>query len=990
MQSASENRLCKLTMTTYKWNDFAKVISGDAEYLHKPTQTPHKAIARQGLGKSNGVIIEGFEFTYALVPDLETDISVNAKCFYDASNEIKTETITTKKNATDGCGFITPAKARKLAGELGLNYLPSCFQIRYGQVKGILIVFDFKKCSRGVIKEDILFTESMWKSDFDADKAQFLVANVSKAPRLYGEFNYQMITCLNSQISFDEILPYIEDIKAHMERALSNSEDAMKFLGILSDISSLESDEGDARNSCVDKVSAIIQANPQLALNIKWVKQSIKKKIDLVSKKMLFGKIPMPQSSVSIMAPDPLAFFNRLRLNSNGGYNFTDGKLVVPAHKQARELAAREFRYGDYQGELLATRNPLTHHAQIRKLQCVNHEGSAEWYKYLGQVIIFNAHDETVLGMGGADHDGDMSILTKLFTDKFQQTDYIIYNANNTGDKQAKAILTEEVVQRGIRANLQQNMLGVICNINTRCLELLNDKKALNKFIKLAGYTGDNSFGIKNAPQMPYKPKFKDMPTAIAYLEKLNHQLTTLSELEVDRPKTGYANRFSQNQQEYALPYAPYWFSKVKGRLDRFLDRPAESQSYNWLKAPVRTLSKNYNKGKIVKVIHDTLKSGRRNNERWVQRTIELMTDCDTIMGNMQHFIQEQILDMKIDAGSCFSILESLNGASILDINEAQYIMDSVRSVYKNYCHAIAGNIRAMKDGNISQDDFDNALEDIINLSDDQLRSISSDRAAIAYAAYVLSWENSYGSQSFPFLTALDGMVALLNDVRTTDFFEINLRRSIPRHLAPLLNEAGHIVIYNRQCRLPERIDPSKTYFGDFALPNGSYELHRDLKGGVSLIIPKSAPKDKLHIVPYNDTAVFSLKVSYKASELMPGHQNGEYVTQLMAGNVVTFQEATLGANTQYAVYAGDTWVGTIFEDQSNGWVLRKEIVKTLLGKEYSLLNIPRTGVKINTNSFTTGTGKARTAQVLTFTPQAKPVEERVTVATPAPLAVAV
>ena len=490
-------------------------------------------------------------------------------------------------------------------------------------------------------------------------------------------------------------------------------------------------------------------------------------------------------------------------------------------------------------------------------------------------------------------------------------------------------------------------------------------------------------------PQMPYKPKFKDMPTAIAYLEKLNHQLTTLSELEVDRPKTGYANRFSQNQQEYALPYAPYWFANIKGQLDVYLNRPAESQSHNWLKEPVRTLSKNYNEGKTVKVIHDTLKSSSRNNERWVQRTIELMTDGDTIMGNIQHFVQEQILDMKIDAGSCFSILESLNGASILDINEVEYIMDSVRSVYKEYCYAIAGNISAMKNGSISQDDFDNALENIINVSDDQLRSITSDRTAIAYAAYVLSWENGYGSQSFPFLTALDGMVALLNDVRTTDFYEINLRRSIPRHLAPLLSEAGHIVIYNRQCRLPERIDPSKTYFADVALPNGSYELHRDLKGGVSLIIPKSAPKDKLHIVPYNDFAEFSLKVSYKASELMPEHQNGEYVTRLMANSVVTFQEATLSANTQYAVYAGDTWVGTIFDDQSNGWVLRKEIVKTLLGKEYTLLNIPCTGVKINTNSFTTGTGKARSAQVLTFT-QAKPVEERVYAATPVPMAVAV
>jgi len=29
MQSASENRQCKLTMTTYKWDSFAKTISGD-------------------------------------------------------------------------------------------------------------------------------------------------------------------------------------------------------------------------------------------------------------------------------------------------------------------------------------------------------------------------------------------------------------------------------------------------------------------------------------------------------------------------------------------------------------------------------------------------------------------------------------------------------------------------------------------------------------------------------------------------------------------------------------------------------------------------------------------------------------------------------------------------------------------------------------------------------------------------------------------------
>ena len=984
MQSASENRQCKLTLTTYKWKSFAKTISGDARYLYEPTQTAQKAIARQGLGKSNGNIIEGFQFTFAVVPDLKTDITFEARCYSDTKNLITAETINTKRTATDGCGFISPAKAKELANRLELSYLPSAFQVRYGQVKGIIVVFDFHKYTSGVIKEDILFTDSMWKSDFDTEKVQFLVANVSKPARSYTEYNYQMLTTLNSDLTFEDISPYMEDIRAHMEKALSSPEAALKFLGILSDISSLDSDDEDNGDGydCVDKVSAVIQANPQLAMNIRWVKQSIKRKIDLVSKKMLFGKIPMPKSAVSIIAPDPLAYFNRLRLDDKGGYGFTKGKMVVPAHKQANELARREFYRNGFEGELLAFRNPLTHFAQIRKLGCVNHKNAAYWYRHLGQVVVFNAHDETAAGMGGADFDGDMCIISELFTDKFNQAPFIIYNNNDTGDKQAKVVLTEEVVQKGIRTNLQQNMLGIICNINTRCVELMNDPVALRKFVMLAGHTGDRSFGTKDIPQMPYKPKFQDEQTAIAYLENLNHQLTTLSELEVDRPKTGYINRFFANQQEYALPFTPYWFASIKGQLDKYQSRPAEALSQNRLGEPVRTLTKQYNGGKLIKTICDTLKPGRRNKEHWIQRTIDMMSDGDSIMANIQRFVQTQILDMEIDEESCFSIIESLKCASILYMDEAERIMDAVRAVFRSYCREIAGNIRAMREGSIDQDDFKNALENTINICDEQLRAISPDRAALAYAAYALSLENGYGSQSFPFLTVLDGMVALLNDVRTTDYYEINLRRETPRGHADLLNFADYVIVYNRQFRLPESVDPSKTYFGDVNLPNGSYELHRDLRGSVSLIIPKAAPKNKLNVVPFNDDAEFSLKISYKASELAPENQNGEYVTGLMTGNAVTFRESTMKGNVQYCVYVDGIWVGAIFDDQSNGWVLRKEIVKTLMGKEYAFTGIPRTGIKTNSNSFKTSTGKARTAQVLSFVQsQAKPVEERLPIA---------
>jgi hypothetical protein len=173
---------------------------------------------------------------------------------------------------------------------------------------------------------------------------------------------------------------------------------------LLNDIDSLDSDDSNDKDaySCVCKVSAVIQANPQLALNIRWLKQSIKRKIDLVSKRMLSGKIPVSQSGIAIMAPDPIAFFNRLRITKDCRYSFTEGHYVAPTYTMVGELQAHEFYRGGYQGELLAFRNPLTHAAQIRKLRCVSQESASYWYRHLEQVVLFNAHDATPLGMGGA------------------------------------------------------------------------------------------------------------------------------------------------------------------------------------------------------------------------------------------------------------------------------------------------------------------------------------------------------------------------------------------------------------------------------------------------------------------------------------------------------------------------------------------------------------------------------------------------------------
>lgn len=964
VQSASENRQMKISMTTHPWASFAKTISSDAKYLYEPILTSVKAISRLGLAKTGGMIIKDFKFSYALLPDFETDVAFKARCYYDATDKIVQEVITTPLNATDGCGWISPAKAKELARKLGLSYVPSAFQIRYGSsVKGVLSVFDFPKYCNYKIPYDILFTRSMWKSDFDTTKAEFLVCNVSKPQRQYTEFNYQMFCSLNSQIKFENVVPYLNDVKSYFDKALQSPEDALKFLGLLSDINA-----DDKEYACVEKVAAVINANPKLAMNIRWVRQSIKRKINLVAKKMLEGRVPMPYSGIAIVGADPLSFFNNLLFDDDLGFNFTKGNLVVTVKKQVKPLQAGEFYYIGYEGDLLSMRCPLTHSAQIRKLNCVSDQIKSEWYQHLNQVVIYNSFDATLTGQAGADKDGDQVFLTRLFVDKFEQNDYIIYNNNPTEVNQAKTVLTEDVMQKTVRANLVSNLLGMIVNSNSRTQELLNDNRALQRLVCLANYTGDASFGLNKKPRMPFADKFATLESSRAYLEQLNHKLTTLSELEIDRAKTGYVNRYAQNKDAYALPFMPYWFADAKGYLNDYLTKERETAGKTVFNEPYRQLCRNDN-DTLVRIITDVLKDGQYG--KYVQRTVDMMTDTDSVMSNIYRYIKENIIDSGVDVSSCYDITETLLTSVNLNHNEVNRIYDQVFELSEQYRHDTAILLTGLKEGHINEEEFNNLFDDFIEYLSEALRAISDDRMAIGFAAYKASTKNN-NSSAFPFLCCLDGITGLLDDINQIKYYDLKLKTDIPL-------EAKHLIVYRKKYRLPETLDNTKTYLGSVNLPNGAYEIHRNLKGSASLIIPRSLNPNHVKVIPTSPQTEFHLKISYKASELAEEHRNGEYVSSLMAKAPIAIKEITIDGNIQYGVFVSKAWVGTVFSDQANKWVLEREVARSLIGNQYRYIGTPiiskgniisakRATAVIDSNSSIIGTtGKVRSAQVITL-----------------------
>ena len=51
-------------------------------------------------------------------------------------------------NLFDGCGAVSVEFAKRVAEELGLDYIPAAFCIRCAYVKGMVFVIDFKQYAR--------------------------------------------------------------------------------------------------------------------------------------------------------------------------------------------------------------------------------------------------------------------------------------------------------------------------------------------------------------------------------------------------------------------------------------------------------------------------------------------------------------------------------------------------------------------------------------------------------------------------------------------------------------------------------------------------------------------------------------------------------------------------------------------------------------------------------------------------------------------------
>lgn len=314
------------------------------------------------------------------------------------------------------------------------NKVPSAFQVRYGLCKGLLVVFPFhleqyrQDCNKqdyrdkGLVMEywnasgdvdadgkhyydfdtDVMFTDSMWKENFDPayinhknkllrPKMELVLWNGNAKSKVF--MGYQFWQALGSKVSIRSFAR--ETLKELKETIFTDAKQALLFLGAIDggQYDTVEVDEEGneqvingysdhllAQNSSIAKVQYTLLHNPSM-INDRYVKQTLRKVIKRFVERMRDdARIPVEGANPYIIA-DPM-----------------------PSFGLAPVLKAKQNYYNNMKCQAGGFRSPLVDESEAVVLELVKKKAFRGLFQ---NVLVLNWYDDTLPRMGGADTDGD-------------------------------------------------------------------------------------------------------------------------------------------------------------------------------------------------------------------------------------------------------------------------------------------------------------------------------------------------------------------------------------------------------------------------------------------------------------------------------------------------------------------------------------------------------------------------------------------------------
>ena len=334
----------------------------------------------------------------------------------DEDDIIEPRTMDIEFNRFDGSGLISPQMAEQWGKDLGEDYTPCQFCIRYAFTKGMVNEFDFVEWCKeendgnyeiediygnkvDLREIDVILSEGMCKLWDSWESQKSFEENCSKNGIVFGATkyspkqdkevlttNYQFLQTLN--LTDDMIEDLCKDTVDYVQ-GVSYDNIYYSLLFMMGENGNLESIDRFMESSDNYWLKTLI-LNHNL-LNDKYSKEKIRDMIIRRIELACLGKI-LTAGNFECIVPDSFAYMEWITGKDVVG-------LLGPGQMYCDFWNKRNVSKVD------TMRSPLTHFSEHYVVDLVKNEKTEKWFKYSYSGFIVNCHDEHTMRWAGSDYD---------------------------------------------------------------------------------------------------------------------------------------------------------------------------------------------------------------------------------------------------------------------------------------------------------------------------------------------------------------------------------------------------------------------------------------------------------------------------------------------------------------------------------------------------------------------------------------------------------
>lgn len=359
-------------------------------------------------------------YNVCVVNDVEHDITTSVLELDDSKQE---EPIITQideykmgLNCSDGFGFIDPQFAELWAEDLHLDYTPSSFITRNAFCKGVLCRFPYKEFAK---EHGINTITDVWGRVWNIDEVDIvLTTSMLKLANCYSSWDsyYELTQKYGYTFSITKQTPKVLD----MERTTN-----YQF------IQAMEWDDEDIRGflkPSLDEIKEIKGADWRKAL-VYLRGMSLNEDSDVVRGDYTTAMMVEPRiiedsyvrTSINNMIKKRLDDCKKGTIKVRGNYQTVICDPIILAQGMLGLPIKGTLQKGEFHSEfwnrlgvdyVVGFRAPQVSYNNIAQMKLVTNDDTKKWYRYLGEMIIFNGYDATCARMSGCDFDGDTAFTT--------------------------------------------------------------------------------------------------------------------------------------------------------------------------------------------------------------------------------------------------------------------------------------------------------------------------------------------------------------------------------------------------------------------------------------------------------------------------------------------------------------------------------------------------------------------------------------------------